>query len=309
MAGSTVLVTGAAGGRQGSTGRHVARLLLERGVPVRALVHHLDERSDELTGWGAEVVEGDLLDRRSVRAAIRGVRRAYFAYPVQDGLVDASVIFAEAARSAGTDMVVNLSQLLQRAGDQPTPHQTRHWLSEQVFDWADVGAVHLDAVVFFENLRALAGPSIARAGVVALPWGPHTTAIPMVCAEDVARVAVGLLTGPAQPRGTVLALIGDVVTNSQIAETLSEVLGRRIGYREISDDQWVTNIAGAGINPTAVEHLVHLWRYLRTRPADYQASYQATDTIETIGGAKPKTLRHFLTEQKQTTFAELANNP
>jgi uncharacterized protein YbjT (DUF2867 family) len=77
------------------------------------------------------------------------------------------------------------------------PIQTRHWLSEQVFDWADVGAVHLDAVVFFENLRALVGPSIARAGVVALPWGPHTTAIPMVCAEDVARVAVGLLTGPA----------------------------------------------------------------------------------------------------------------
>ena len=49
-----ILVTGAAGGTQGSTGRSVANLLMQRGVPVRALVHHLDTRSDELrTGCGS----------------------------------------------------------------------------------------------------------------------------------------------------------------------------------------------------------------------------------------------------------------
>lgn len=37
-----ILVTGAAGGTQGSTGRVVASLLLQQGVPVRALVHKLD---------------------------------------------------------------------------------------------------------------------------------------------------------------------------------------------------------------------------------------------------------------------------
>jgi uncharacterized protein YbjT (DUF2867 family) len=41
-----ILVTGAAGGAQGSTGRLVASLLLEQGIPVRALVHKLDARSD-----------------------------------------------------------------------------------------------------------------------------------------------------------------------------------------------------------------------------------------------------------------------
>jgi hypothetical protein len=33
-----ILVTGAAGGAQGSTGRAVSTLLLEQGIPVRALV-------------------------------------------------------------------------------------------------------------------------------------------------------------------------------------------------------------------------------------------------------------------------------
>ena len=96
-----ILVTGAAGGTQGSTGRLVASLLLEQGLPVRALVHKLDSRSDGLRKQGAEVVEGDLLDPASVRAAIRNVKRAYFTYPVADGLLEAVAIFAAAAGDAG----------------------------------------------------------------------------------------------------------------------------------------------------------------------------------------------------------------
>ena len=65
-----------------------------------------------------------------------GIRRAYFAYPVQEGLLDAAATFAAAARSAGVEQVVNLSQWLQEGGEQPTPHQARHWLVEQIFDWA-----------------------------------------------------------------------------------------------------------------------------------------------------------------------------
>src|SRR6266849_625192 len=106
-----VLVSGAAGGAQGSTGRHVAELLIMQGTPVRALVHKLDERSDRLRGLGAEVVEGDLLDPNSIHAALQGVNRAYFTYPVAEGLLEATTIFAVAARDAGTELVVNMSQL------------------------------------------------------------------------------------------------------------------------------------------------------------------------------------------------------
>src|ERR1700757_3281511 len=202
MSEAPILVTGAAGGIQGSTGFHVTRRLREEGHPVRAFVHRLDERSDRVRALGAEVVEGDLLDFRSVAAAVNGIRRAYFAYPVQEGLLDAAATFAAAARSAGVEQVVNLSQWLQPGGEQPTPHQARHWLAQRVFDLADVGAVHLDATVFYETLRTWALLSLARDGVIALPWGPEATAIPMVGAEDVARVAAAVLTAPALSSGT-----------------------------------------------------------------------------------------------------------
>jgi uncharacterized protein YbjT (DUF2867 family) len=112
-----ILVTGAAGGAQGSTGRQVASLLLGQGIPVRALVHKLDSRSDELRQKGAEVVEDDLRDPASVQAAMQNVKRAYFTYPVADGLLEATTIFAAAARAGALELVVNNSQFQGIPGD------------------------------------------------------------------------------------------------------------------------------------------------------------------------------------------------
>ena len=72
MSEGPILVTGAAGGPQGSTGNWVSRFLLERGVRVRTFVHRIDERSDELSALGPEVVQGDLLEIASVRRATAG---------------------------------------------------------------------------------------------------------------------------------------------------------------------------------------------------------------------------------------------
>jgi uncharacterized protein YbjT (DUF2867 family) len=300
-----VLVSGAAGGSQGSTGFHVARLLLEQGRPVRAFVHRLDERSDRVRALGADVVEGDLRDLQSVTAAMAGIRRAYFAYPVQEGLLEAAATFAAAARSAEVEQVVNLSQWLQPSGEQPTPHQTRHWLAERIFDWAGLGVVHLDATVFYENLSALAERSLARAGVIAVPWGPETTKIPLVGAEDVAAVAAAVLSGPVLPNGTVLRLMAAGITNHEIVEAFSELLDRSVRYVEITDEQWADTALGAGINAIAVEHLTHLWRYLRTRPPEYQAVYQTTDAFDRFLGRAPRSLPQFLRDHRDL-FVEAA---
>src|SRR5260370_41711953 len=137
-----ILVTGAAGGAQGSTGRLVAESLIRRGLPVRALVHKLDARSDRLQELGAEVIEGDLLNPVSTRGALQGIKRAYFTYPVADGLMEATVIFAQAAREVGTELIVNLSQL-HNTPNAPSFRNLQHRLVDQVFDWVQLRAVHL----------------------------------------------------------------------------------------------------------------------------------------------------------------------
>jgi uncharacterized protein YbjT (DUF2867 family) len=297
-----VLVTGAAGGRQGKTGRHLSAMLLARGVPVRAFVHQVDERSEYLRELGAEIVQGDLLDPQSVLRAVKSVSSIYFAYPVQEGLLDATAIMAVAARQAAVRRLVNLV-MLRSSLDAPTPRMRQNYLSEQIFEWAGIHTVHLRATIFYENVRALVRFSVATEGPIRLPWGSDSTTVPLVSGEDVARVAAGLLTRPDVPSGTAYPLVGTVLTLRDIIAVLSRVLSREVRYQEISDEEWRKDALTRGLNEHAVEHLSHLWRAIRAAGSD-AARFSVTDTIQVLGGAKPKTFEEFIREEKSALLAE-----
>ena len=291
-----ILVSGAAGGAQGSTGRRVASLLLEQGISVRALVHKLDSRSDELRTQGAEVVEGDLLNPASAQAVMRNVKRAYFTYPVADGLLEAVAIFAAAARDAGVELVVNNSQFQGRPGEPtfrglqhaPSFRNLQHRLADRIFDWAQVHAVHLQAPPYYENVRALVSRSVAEQSTAFLPWGEDITVIPLVGAEDVAAVAATLLANADVSAQSVYALVSETPTVRDMIDALGRAVGRPIRYVPITDEQWA-NAVKERLNPHALDHLSHLWQYFR-RGED---RYQPTDAIRTVTGREPQTVEEF----------------
>lgn len=291
-----ILVTGAAGGTQGSTGRQVASLLLEQGIAVRALVHKLDSRSDELRKLGAEVVEGDLLNPASVQAVMRNVKRAYFTYPVADGLLEAVAIFAAAARDAGLELVVNNSQFQGTPGDPafrdlqraPSFRNLQHRLADRIFDWAQVGAVHLQAPPYYENVRVLVSRSVAEQSTAFLPWGGDKIVIPLVGAEDVARVAATLLANPGAPSQGAYALLTETLTVREMIDALGRAVGRPIRYIPITDEQWA-NAVKERVNPHALDHLTHLWQYFRKG----KERFQATDAIRAVTGRDPQRLEEF----------------
>jgi uncharacterized protein YbjT (DUF2867 family) len=291
-----ILITGAAGGPQGSTERLVANILLKQGISVRAFVHKLDARSDELRLQGAEVIEGDLLNPASVLAAMKEVKRAFFTYPVADGLLEAATIFAAAARDRGLEMVVNNSQFqgtpedprfrdLQRA---PSFRNLQHRLADRIFDWAQVGAIHLQAPPYYENVRALVSWSVAEQNTAFLPWGDETTVIPLAGAEDVSRVAAALLANPSVPSQNVYPLVSETPTVREIVETLGKAIGRTIRYVPITDEQW-TEAVKERINPHALDHLTHLLQYFRKT----EERYRTTDTVRVITSRNPQTLEEF----------------
>jgi uncharacterized protein YbjT (DUF2867 family) len=291
-----ILITGAAGGLQGSTGRLVARLLLTQGIPVRAFVHKLDARSDELRQHGAEIVQGDLLNPAEVQAAMKNVKRAYFTYPVADGLLEAATIFAAAARDAGLELVVNNSQFQGTPGDPafrdlqraPSFRNLQHRLADRIFDWAQVGAVHLQAPPYYENVRALVSRSVAEQDTAFLPWGEGNAVIPLTGAEDVSRVAATLLANSGLPAENAYPLVSETPTVREIVETLSTAIGRPIRYVPITDQQWADAVKER-LNPHALDHLTHLWQYFRKA----EQHPQATDAIRAVTGRNPQTLAEF----------------
>ena len=301
-----ILITGAAGGPQGSTGRVVAGLLLQQGIPVRAFVHKVDARSDELRQQGAEIIEGDLLNPTSVQAAMKEVKRAYFTYPVADGLLEAATIFAAMARDAGLELVVNNSQFQGTADDPasrdiqraPSFRNLQHRLADRVFDWAQVGAVHIQAPPYYENVRALVGRSVAEQNAAFLPWGDDQTVIPLAGAEDVSRVAATLLANSGVPSQNTYPVVSETPTVREIVETLGRAVGRPIRYVAITDEQWAEAVKER-INPHALDHLTHLWQYFR-RGGEH---FQVTDTVRVVTGRNPQTLEEFFRENAKSIGA------
>jgi uncharacterized protein YbjT (DUF2867 family) len=306
-----ILVTGAAGGQQGSTGRVIALLLLRLRIPVRAFVHKLDARSDELRQQGAEIFEGDLLNPVSVQQAMENAKRAYFTYPVTDGLLEAATIFAATAHDAGLEMVVNNSQFQGTVDDPafrdlryaPSFRNLQHRLADRIFDWAQVGAVHIQAPPYYENVRALVSRGVAEQNTAFLPWGDGNAVIPLAGGADVARVAATLLANPHVPSEKVFPLVTETPTVREIVETLGRALGRPIRYVPITDEQWAQAVKER-INPHAVDHLTHLWQYFRKG----ERRFRVTDTVRAVTGRNPQTLEEFFRENTASFGAQTASS-
>ena len=182
MSTEKLLVTGATG----RTGRDTVQRLVEKGRAVRALVHKEDERSEALRDRGAEVVVGDLLDHDDAIRATAGTTAAYFCYPVRPGLIQATAYFADAAKRAGLEAVVNLSQISAR--EDSKSHAARdHWIAERVFDWSGVPVVHLRPTFFAEwLLMPRSRATIVEDGIIDLPYGEGRHA--PIAGEDQARL-------------------------------------------------------------------------------------------------------------------------
>jgi nucleoside-diphosphate-sugar epimerase len=156
-----------------------------------------------------------------------------------------------------------------------------------------VGAVHLHAPPYYENVRALVRKSVAEQSTVLLPWGDGSATIPLVGAEDVSHVAATLLANPETPSESAHDPIAATPTVKEIVDTLSAVLQRPIRYVGITDEQWAEAVRGQ-INAYVLDHLSHLWRYVRSseRWSDEEA-LGVTDTIRTSREAVRKLWRDF----------------
>jgi NAD(P)H dehydrogenase (quinone) len=286
-----ILITGATG----DTGRYAIDRLRELGREVRALAHARDERSESLRDHGVEVVYGDLLDFDQVRAALDGVRRAYFVYPIRPGILQATAYFAQAAKEAGVDGIVNMSQISARE-DAKSHAATDHWISERVFDWSGVPTAHIRPTYFAEWLLYLA-PMI-RAGRLHVPFGTGKHA--PIAAEDQGRVIAGLLEDPAAHRSKIYPLFGPVeYTYEETARIVSRVLGKNVHYKQVDFDEFSRVLQASGKN--AGRENSFLFQHLREVAIDHQNGIFAgtNDLVEKLGGRPPMTLEEFIIKHRK----------
>src|SRR6516162_5860019 len=292
MADNGILVTGAAG-QLGAVGRTVTGLLLDGGLPVRAMVRREDDRAAALRAAGAEVVVGDLLEPPDVYRVVSGCRRVYFGMSVSAGYLEATVTMAAVAREVGVNTLVNMSQMtvsqMSIQNTTPSPQQRQHWLSEQALAWSGLPVVTVRPTVFLEGFfLPLTGLSVRDRGRIELPFGRGKTN--PVATADVARVVAAVLADPGPHLGRIYELTGPRSQNLHgVAGEYSEALNREVTYSDISPEDWERELKKVGLPEHLTKHLVTMAELNRAGRYDRLA-----DGVERMTGRPAMSVREFV---------------
>ena len=220
----TILVTGATG----RVGHQVVEQLVRRGADVRVLVR--DPAKADFPA-GVDVVQGEMLDIDSLRAAFAGVSTLFLLNAVAGDEFTQALIALNVARESGVERVVYLS-VIHADRFVNVPHFAVKAGAERMIQQMDFSATILRPSYFIDN-EVMIKDVILDHGVYPMPIGSKGVA--MVDARDIAEVAAIELIRRDQAPGKlpveIINLVGpDTLTGPDVAAIWSEVLGRPVVY-------------------------------------------------------------------------------
>jgi len=231
------------------------------------LARHPAKLSPELR-FRATVVEGALEDDAALDRLLAGADALFYVVPPHWTVNDwrawqrhVGTIAANAVRREGVKRVVFLSS----AGAQLPNAGPVTGLGEieRMFEDVAPDVVSLRPGYFMENtLSAL--PTITQQGMIYQNLRPDTK-ITMVASRDVGDAAARWLADPSWSGHCKVGVHGPADTSySDVAATLSEVLGKPVGYAQVPDQAVAAALSGAGASPSVVQNFLELNHALAT---------------------------------------------
>ncbi|MGY0233805.1 NmrA/HSCARG family protein [Longispora urticae] len=232
---SPIAVTGATGVQGGA----LARLLLDRGQPVRALTRTPESpAARELRRRGAEVVPADFDDAGSLDAALRG-SRALFLMSTPFGTDPATEVrqgraAVDAAVRAGVGQLV-FSSVAHADRATGVPHFDSKYQVERHLAGTDLNWTVLGPGKFMDNYAGGWSAGLLRHGRLALPLSADRS-VALVCAADIAGMAALAFAEPDRLARVRVDIAGDERTPLEQAGTFARAVGRPVTFERVPDE-------------------------------------------------------------------------
>lgn len=228
-------------GITGNIGGRIAPLLLEAGLPVRAVLRD----AAKAPAWaerGCEIAIADIADAAALTAAFTGAEAVFILVPP---IFDPAPDFAEARAiasnlkiaftAAAPGRVVYLSTIGAQA--KQTNLLSQHTIIEAALQEVSLPITFLRPGWFIENCSWDLAPA-RESGVIPSFLQPLDKPVPMVATVDIARVAADLLRSVWKGH-QVVELEGPVrVSPNQIAAAFTELLGRPVRMEAVPRQSW-----------------------------------------------------------------------
>jgi uncharacterized protein YbjT (DUF2867 family) len=275
-----VLVTGATG----RVGRGVIDLLIDAGVPVRALAH----RSEAATTLPAnvEVVTGDLTEPESLDAGLQGVGAVFLIWTAPPATAPA-VVERLAAHARRVVFLSAPHKTPHPFFQQPNPMAVLYAKIERLIAGAGLEWTFIRPGMFASNALLWWANAIRTDGVVRWPYGAAETA--PVDDRDVAAIAALTLYQDGHAGGDYVLTGPESLSQVEQVSIIGDVVGRRIEFEELTPDEFRTETEGSWPRP-AVDMLLAAWGATMGRPA------YITSTVLDILGSAPRSFREWVAD-------------
>lgn len=282
-----ILITGASG----NVGREVVRQIAQTGVRVRAAYQSVSKAAAAPSG--VELVTMDYNQPETVRAALKGVERVFLVGPPASNLVALERKVVDEIKRSGARQIVKLSAMGGRAATFPRQHAE----SEDYIQSSGVIYTFLRPNGFMQNLVNYSAGTINTQNAFYGCQGEGK--VSHIDIRDIGAVAVKVLTESGH-EGRAYTLTGPAaLTNAEIAQILSDDLGREIRYVDLPPAQFKQALLGAGLKEWDADALIDLQRLYREGGAS-----AVTSDVERLLGRKPTSFEQFSRDHRQAFQAQ-----
>ncbi len=258
-----ILVVGATGAQGGS----VARALLSRGrFDVRALTRNTGSpAAQELRELGAEVVQGDLDDPASLRAAVEGCYGVFgvtnFWEHFQREAEQGRNLVAAVAEAGVQHFVFSTLPPVEKAtnGALRSPHFDIKAEHEEYARTLGIPSTFVHVPFYYENFLYFFPPRPAGDGAYQFGFPQGDTPLAAMSAADVGLIVAPIFEQPETYIGQVLKLAGDELPAAEYAAAMSRATGADIRYNYVPRETF------AALGFPGAEDLADMFEFYRLR--------------------------------------------
>lgn len=278
-------------GATGEIGGRTLHMLHEAGADVRAVARR-SEQVSQFRSTGIDAALATLDDIESLTKAFRGsdqVMLVTAASPKQ-AVHGRNVVLA--ARAAGVRAITHLSTA-DANPESDIPWARAPWHTDQLVQLSGMEWTILRPSAFMQNLIEFAAP--IKRGL--FPQTTRRGRVAWTDADDIARVAstvlqVGVHTG-AEP-----VITGpELLTSGQVADTFTQVLGRRVRYVHLPSRAFAGVIRLGGADAWTAEGLRHQFARVVRNGLDH--ADVLTDDVRRLTGHPATTLKSWVTAHQE----------
>ncbi len=280
-----ILITGATG----NIGRELTKILIKKEVSFRAMVRNAKDGELFKEAKNVEIAVADFDKPETIFPALENIERAFLLTPSSENAENQQKNFVEEAKRGGVKHIVKQSQWA--ANENSNVRFLRyHAAVEKAIENSGIDYTFLRPNLFMQNFLSFAdlikgeGKFYADAG---------NCKISIVDVRDIAEVAAAALTETGHA-GKIYDITGpEALTHYEIAQKLSDALGKKIEYVDTPPDMMRELVINFGIPEWQAEGLTEDFAHYRRGEAA-----EIADGVKKATGKNPYSFDVFARDYK-----------